>query len=339
MHQRTSWWVSGLRSSRMVGSSATSRARPWESLSSSALAVRHDGDRQQRVEEDAASGNTDADGRQGRPTTTNSTWRSATKNGSTAPAAIRNVMPSSPRPSRPKYPDLKLIATAPVGDAKPDVLDEHYYRRATQNFHLASHYDKANDSGGSAQKWDNGYFEKPDRNGPKIFVGEWATREGFPTPDMGAALGDAAWMTGLERNSDFIVMAAYAPLLVNVNPGGMQWETNLIGYDTLKSYGSPAYYAQVMFNCLSRRSHAGVERGRRRSQVLLLHHRQRREEADLPEAGERRIDAAAGGHRSQRRQTRAHGKAGDVSARTTRGPPTPSIIPTSLFRSKPRCRT
>jgi len=43
------------------------------------------------------------------------------------------------------------------------------------------------------------------------------------------------------------VMASYAPLLVNVNPGGMQWETDLIGYDTVKSYGSPAYYAQVMF--------------------------------------------------------------------------------------------
>jgi alpha-N-arabinofuranosidase len=54
-------------------------------------------------------------------------------------------------------------------------------------------------------------------------------------------------MTGLERNSDLIVMAAYAPLLVNVNPGGMQWETDLIGYNTIKSYGSPAYYAQVMF--------------------------------------------------------------------------------------------
>jgi alpha-L-arabinofuranosidase len=109
------------------------------------------------------------------------------------------------------------------------VLDEHYYVRATQNFHDATHYDKT------------------DRNGPKIFVGEWATREGFPTPNFGAALGDAAWMTGLERNSDIIVMASYAPLLVNVDPGGMQWETDLIGYDAMNSYGSPAYYAQVMF--------------------------------------------------------------------------------------------
>jgi alpha-N-arabinofuranosidase len=36
-------------------------------------------------------------------------------------------------------------------------------------------------------------------------------------------------------------------MLVNVNPGGMQWESDLIGYDAAKSYGSPSYYAQVMF--------------------------------------------------------------------------------------------
>ncbi len=54
-------------------------------------------------------------------------------------------------------------------------------------------------------------------------------------------------MTGMERNSDIVVMASYAPLLVNVDPGGMQWETDLIGYNAMKSYGSPSYYAQVMF--------------------------------------------------------------------------------------------
>ena len=51
----------------------------------------------------------------------------------------------------------------------------------------------------------------------------------------------------MERNSDLIIMASYAPLLVNVNPGGMQWETDLIGYDALSSYGSPSYWAQVLF--------------------------------------------------------------------------------------------
>ena len=132
-----------------------------------------------------------------------------------------------------KYPDLQLIATTPVKSIRPDVIDDHYYLRATQFFHDATHYDKT------------------DRNGPKIFVGEWATREGSPTPNFGAALGDAAWMTGMERNSDIIVMASYAPLLVNVDPGGMQWETDLIGYTAMKSYGSPSYYAQVLFSkCL-----------------------------------------------------------------------------------------
>jgi alpha-L-arabinofuranosidase len=145
-----------------------------------------------------------------------------------------------------KYPELQLIVTAPVRGLKPDVLDEHFYVRATVNFHDATHYDPAAPNA-EAPRWDGGRYDKTDRNGPKIFVGEWATREGLPTPNFGAALGDAAWMTGLERNSDIVIMAAYAPLLVRVDPGGMQWETDLIGYNGMKSYGSPAYYAQVLF--------------------------------------------------------------------------------------------
>ena len=128
-----------------------------------------------------------------------------------------------------KYPQLQLIATTPVKQTKPDVQDDHFYKRADEFFSFVKHYDAA------------------DRNGPRIFVGEWATREGTPATNMGAALGDAAWMTAMERNSDLIVMASYAPLLVNVNPGGMQWDSNLIGYDALTSYGSPSYYAQCAF--------------------------------------------------------------------------------------------
>jgi len=55
-------------------------------------------------------------------------------------------------------------------------------------------------------------------------------------------------MTGMERNSDLVIMSAYAPLFVNVNKGGMQWHTDLIGYDALNSYGSPADYARQMFS-------------------------------------------------------------------------------------------
>jgi alpha-N-arabinofuranosidase len=89
-------------------------------------------------------------------------------------------------------------------------------------------------------------------NQTKIFCGEWATRVGSPTPNMAGALGDAAWMTGMERNSDLVLISCYAPLFVNVSDlsrgGSMQWRTDLIGYDALSSYGSPAYYAQKMFS-------------------------------------------------------------------------------------------
>jgi alpha-N-arabinofuranosidase len=133
---------------------------------------------------------------------------------------------------RKKYSRYKLIATTSVKvskQAEPDVMDDHYYLPPADMFDKVHFYDKAS------------------RDGMKVFVGEWATRSGSPTPNFGDTLGDAAWMTGLERNSDLIVMASYAPLLVNVNPGGMQWPTDLIGFDALKSYGSPSYYAQCLF--------------------------------------------------------------------------------------------
>ncbi len=129
-----------------------------------------------------------------------------------------------------QYPQYELIATTPVTGHRYDVVDDHYYRSAQEFYDDVGHYDHT------------------DRNGPKIFVGEWATREGTPTPNFGAALGDAAWMTGMERNSDIVVMSSYAPLLTNVNPGGLQWDTDLIGYNAMSSYGSPSYYAQAMFS-------------------------------------------------------------------------------------------
>ena len=136
-----------------------------------------------------------------------------------------------------KYPSLQVIATAPVTSRTPDLIDEHYYRSQEDMEANAFQYDK-----------------RP-RTGLKVFVGEWATRVGSPTPNMAGALGDAAWMTGMERNSDLIVMASYAPLFVNVSKltgqdRSMQWTTDLIGYDALTSYGSPAYYAQKMFSTM-----------------------------------------------------------------------------------------
>lgn len=142
---------------------------------------------------------------------------------------------------RTKYPQLKIISTVggkndwlsgkfPVPQIKPDVVDEHFYRSPIEMQEMATIYDKY------------------DRSGPKIIVGEWASQEGFPTTDFNSALGDAAFLTGLERNSDLVIMSCYAPLLVNVNPGGMQAKSNLIGYNALSCFGSPSYYVQKMFS-------------------------------------------------------------------------------------------
>ena len=134
---------------------------------------------------------------------------------------------------RKKYPQYKLIATMPVEEssaaAQPDLVDDHYYKPVGEMLDFTHHYDNA------------------PRTGPKIFVGEWATLAGTPTPNWGGALADAAWMTSMERNSDLIVMASYAPLFINVNPGAGQWYTNMIGYDASNSYASPSYYAQALF--------------------------------------------------------------------------------------------
>jgi alpha-N-arabinofuranosidase len=130
-----------------------------------------------------------------------------------------------------QYPDMKVKSGMPV-----TIEDEHYYRNSWEMWENASQYD---------------HYE---RKGPKIFVGEWATREGVPTTNLNAALGDAAWMTGMERNSDLVIMSCYAPLFVNVNtatataPRAWQWDSDLIGYDALTSYGSPSYYVQKLFS-------------------------------------------------------------------------------------------
>ncbi|GAA5481369.1 alpha-L-arabinofuranosidase C-terminal domain-containing protein [Haloferula sargassicola] len=148
-----------------------------------------------------------------------------------------------------RHPDLKCISSIGseqpkekrVKSRRPDVLDEHFYRKAHEFL-----------------KMDRDYYDGFDRRGPEIFVGEWAahetpfapweppSRDAPPTPNMTAAIGDAAFMTNMEHHSDIVTMQAYAPLFVNVN--GRQWRPNLIGYDAVSSYGSPSYYALRMFS-------------------------------------------------------------------------------------------
>lgn len=130
-----------------------------------------------------------------------------------------------------KYPDIQLIANEWAGghptDPKPDIIDEHYYDNPEFFMNRANLYDQY------------------DRSGPKIFVGEYAVTRETGAGSLRGAIGEAAFMTGLERNSDIVAMAAYAPLLVHVNH--RRWNPDLINYDNSRAYGIPSYHVQQLF--------------------------------------------------------------------------------------------
>jgi alpha-L-arabinofuranosidase len=127
-----------------------------------------------------------------------------------------------------RYPQIQLIATAPVKSRPIDILDEHYY---------------------STPEWfilNANLYDRYDRTGPKILVGEYAVTAKCGTGNLRAAIAEAAFMTGIERNADIVVMAAYAPLFVNVNDRA--WNPDLIGFDSARCYGTPSYYVQQLFS-------------------------------------------------------------------------------------------
>ncbi|GGG99988.1 alpha-L-arabinofuranosidase C-terminal domain-containing protein [Mucilaginibacter phyllosphaerae] len=146
-----------------------------------------------------------------------------------------------------KYPYIQIISSVgPYASGKEfdllnttfrglnaDILDEHYYNSPKWFLDHANRYDNY------------------DRKGPKIFAGEYAAQSKTTgSPDnkntLECALAEAAFMTGLERNADVVVMASYAPLFAHVD--AWQWTPDLIWFDNLRSYGTPNYYVQQLYS-------------------------------------------------------------------------------------------
>jgi alpha-L-arabinofuranosidase len=127
-----------------------------------------------------------------------------------------------------RYPEMILVANVPTDRRPADVVDEHYYNNPEFFIQQAARYDKY------------------PRNGPKIYIGEYAVTQGCGLGNLRGAVGEAAFMTGIERNADIVAMASYAPLFVNVNHRG--WNPDLIGFDGSRAYGIPSYYVQKMFS-------------------------------------------------------------------------------------------
>ena len=148
--------------------------------------------------------------------------------------------------ARERHPEINLVVAAgpsPSGDQfeflwsnwrnlKADIVDEHYYM---------------------APEWflkNTGRYDHYDRSGPKVFAGEYAAQtSGVAKPDnhnnWNAAIAEAAFMTGLERNGDVVRMASYAPLFAHID--AWQWTPDAIWFDNLRSFGTPNYYVQSVF--------------------------------------------------------------------------------------------
>lgn len=146
-----------------------------------------------------------------------------------------------------KYPKINLIyssGTDPDSEGfryldkelrtmKADIIDEHYYRAPEWFLKNAARYDNY------------------DRQGAKVFAGEYAAHIkgnaiGSDRNIWEAALAEAAFMTGLERNAAVVNMASYAPLFANTE--GWQWAPDLIWVDNMNIYGTPSYYVQKLFS-------------------------------------------------------------------------------------------
>ncbi|MEN3282213.1 MAG: hypothetical protein V7607_3353 [Solirubrobacteraceae bacterium] len=144
---------------------------------------------------------------------------------------------------RARYPNIRVICNsgpAPNGtvfdrnwqlcrDQHADLVDEHYY--VSQAF-LLNNTDR---------------YDSYDRNGPHVFLGEYAARASSSNyNNFFSALSEAAYITGLQRNSDVVEMASYAPLLANASY--VNWSPDLIWFDNARVYGTPSYWVQRLFS-------------------------------------------------------------------------------------------
>jgi alpha-L-arabinofuranosidase len=142
---------------------------------------------------------------------------------------------------RAKYPNILVCGTSgPSADGKDfdygwqemrrlkvDLVDEHYYKPPQWFFDNAGRYDNY------------------DRKGPKVFAGEYAAHGRGDLNNWEAALSEAAFMTGLERNADIVWQATYAPLFAHVE--GWQWKPDLIWFDNLTTARSANWYVQMLY--------------------------------------------------------------------------------------------
>ena len=136
-----------------------------------------------------------------------------------------------------KYPDMVVISNSGPDDAGA-TFDTHWENNRANNVDMVDeHYYNAPD-------WfllNHNRYDSYDRNGPKVFLGEYASQGNT----FWNALTEASYMTGLQRNADIVKLASYAPLLVNEHH--VQWSPDAIWFDNDEKWASPNWEVQKLF--------------------------------------------------------------------------------------------
>ncbi len=131
---------------------------------------------------------------------------------------------------------LEMNPESEIGDFA-GATDQHYYNEPEWFLRNADYYDEKNYRRSADEMTDTVYG-----GAIPVFLGEYAARSNT----LRAALAEAAYMTGLERNGDIVKMAAYAPLFGNLT--ATHWSPDLIWFNNHQVTGSINYYVQKIFS-------------------------------------------------------------------------------------------
>ncbi|CAA7268528.1 unnamed protein product [Cyclocybe aegerita] len=144
-----------------------------------------------------------------------------------------------------QFPDIHFIASTipwnPVLTPVPTHYDVHVYQTPTWFAQNSFFYDDFQRNG---TLYFEGEYAAISTNPNNIFGSPAQGRLVYPT--MQSAAGEAAFMTGLERNSDIVFAAAYAPLIGHATNN--QWTPNLLAFDAGQVYKSTSFYVQKFFS-------------------------------------------------------------------------------------------
>lgn len=140
-----------------------------------------------------------------------------------------------------KYPDIIIVGTVGPFFEGSDYEEGWNYARKESVPIVDEHYYVA--PGWYVNHRD--FYDNYDRQGPKVYLGEYASHYPGRESNLECALSIGLYLTDVERNADIVEMTSYAPLFSK--KGRTQWRPDLIYFDNESVQLTPDYYVQQMY--------------------------------------------------------------------------------------------